>query len=65
MRFNRAVLLRFWWVKLRALVEVRDWETLEKLAKSKKSPIGYEVMFLDILYFLLCKLKKKSIYSLL
>lgn len=34
---------RFWWVKLRALVEVRDWETLEKLAKSKKSPIGYEV----------------------
>lgn len=34
---------RFWWVKLRALVEVRDWENLEKLAKSKKSPIGYEV----------------------
>ncbi|RCI02191.1 hypothetical protein CU098_008663 [Rhizopus stolonifer] len=33
---------RFWWVKLRALVEVRDWENLEKLAKSKKSPIGYE-----------------------
>ncbi|SAM01302.1 hypothetical protein [Absidia glauca] len=33
---------RFWWVKLRALVEVRDWEQLEKLAKSKKSPIGYE-----------------------
>ncbi|OAD74766.1 hypothetical protein PHYBLDRAFT_124139 [Phycomyces blakesleeanus NRRL 1555(-)] len=32
---------RFWWVKLRALVEVRDWENLEKLAKSK-SPIGYE-----------------------
>ncbi|KAI8327280.1 Vps16, C-terminal region-domain-containing protein [Choanephora cucurbitarum] len=33
---------RFWWVKLRALVEVRDWENLEKLAKTKKSPIGYE-----------------------
>ncbi|KAI9486646.1 MAG: Vps16, C-terminal region-domain-containing protein [Benjaminiella poitrasii] len=33
---------RFWWVKLRALVEIRDWENLEKLAKSKKSPIGYE-----------------------
>ncbi|KAI8644677.1 Vps16, C-terminal region-domain-containing protein [Parasitella parasitica] len=33
---------RFWWVKLRALVEVRDWENLEKLSKSKKSPIGYE-----------------------
>ncbi|KAI8973476.1 Vps16, C-terminal region-domain-containing protein [Mycotypha africana] len=34
---------RFWWVKLRALVEVRDWENLEKLAKSKKSPIGIEI----------------------
>ncbi|KAI9248907.1 Vps16, C-terminal region-domain-containing protein [Sporodiniella umbellata] len=34
---------RFWWVKLRALVEARDWENLEKLAKSKKSPIGYEI----------------------
>ncbi|KAI8328235.1 Vps16, C-terminal region-domain-containing protein [Chlamydoabsidia padenii] len=34
---------RFWWVKLRALVQVRDWEQLEKLAKSKKSPIGYEI----------------------
>ncbi|KAI7862783.1 Vps16, C-terminal region-domain-containing protein [Spinellus fusiger] len=34
---------RFWWVKLRALVEMRDWENLEKLAKSKKSPIGYEI----------------------
>ncbi|CAO3625786.1 unnamed protein product [Cunninghamella echinulata] len=33
---------RFWWVKLRALVEVRDWDQLDKLAKSKKSPIGYE-----------------------
>ena len=34
---------RMWWIKLRALVEVRDWENLEKFAKSKKSPIGYEV----------------------
>lgn len=34
---------RYWWIKLRALVEVRDWENLEKLAKSKNSPIGYEV----------------------
>jgi hypothetical protein len=34
---------RFWWAKLRALVEIRDWENLEKLSKSKKSPIGYEV----------------------
>lgn len=34
---------RFWWIKVRALVEIRDWENLEKFAKSKKSPIGYEV----------------------
>ncbi|KAF9437396.1 hypothetical protein BGZ76_000869 [Entomortierella beljakovae] len=33
---------RFWWIKLRALVEGRDWEGLAILAKSKKSPIGYE-----------------------
>ncbi|CDH59927.1 vacuolar protein sorting vps16 [Lichtheimia corymbifera JMRC:FSU:9682] len=33
---------RYWWIKLRALVEVRDWENLEKLAKTKNSPIGYE-----------------------
>ncbi|KAI8983029.1 Vps16, N-terminal region-domain-containing protein [Pilobolus umbonatus] len=33
---------RFWWIKLRALVEVRDWENLEKFSKSKKPPIGYE-----------------------
>lgn len=38
---------RFWWVKLRALVEVRDWDNLEKLAKSRKSPIGYEVVKSD------------------
>lgn len=34
---------RFWYVKLKALTEVRDWEGLEAMAKSKKSPIGYEV----------------------
>ncbi|KAF9570847.1 hypothetical protein EC968_001335 [Mortierella alpina] len=33
---------RFWWIKLRALVEIRDWEGVATLAKSKKSPIGYE-----------------------
>ncbi|RHZ79068.1 hypothetical protein Glove_152g21 [Diversispora epigaea] len=33
---------RFWWIKLKALVEMRDWDELDKLAKSKKSPIGYE-----------------------
>jgi len=33
---------RFWYVKLKALIEVRDWDGLESFAKSKKSPIGYE-----------------------
>ncbi|WWC61373.1 uncharacterized protein I303_103954 [Kwoniella dejecticola CBS 10117] len=33
---------RFWWIKLRALAERKDWEGLEAFAKSKKSPIGYE-----------------------
>ena len=34
---------RFHWLKVRALAESRDWIELEKFAKSKKSPIGYEV----------------------
>ncbi|WVR04982.1 hypothetical protein IAU60_001994 [Kwoniella sp. DSM 27419] len=33
---------RWWWIKLRALAERKDWEGLEAFAKSKKSPIGYE-----------------------
>ncbi|KAG0225975.1 hypothetical protein BGW42_003963 [Actinomortierella wolfii] len=33
---------RFWWIKLRALVEIRNWDGVSELAKSKKSPIGYE-----------------------
>ncbi|KAL1915507.1 uncharacterized protein VTP21DRAFT_6631 [Calcarisporiella thermophila] len=33
---------RFYWIKLKALVEIRDWEEVDKLAKAKKSPIGYE-----------------------
>ncbi|WWC69699.1 uncharacterized protein I206_103642 [Kwoniella pini CBS 10737] len=33
---------RFWWIKLKALAERKDWEGLESFAKSKKSPIGYE-----------------------
>ncbi|KAF9940767.1 hypothetical protein BGZ65_006160 [Modicella reniformis] len=33
---------RFWWIKLRALVEIRDWEGVAAFAKFKKSPIGYE-----------------------
>ncbi|KAK4049105.1 Vacuolar protein sorting-associated protein 16 [Microbotryomycetes sp. JL221] len=33
---------RFWYIKLKALVSIRDWESLELFARSKKSPIGYE-----------------------
>ncbi|KAG9024451.1 hypothetical protein FRB95_011464 [Tulasnella sp. JGI-2019a] len=33
---------RFWYVKLYALTEIRDFESLEAFAASKKSPIGYE-----------------------
>jgi indole-3-glycerol phosphate synthase len=39
---------RFWWIKLQGLVEIRDWEELEKFAKSKKSPIGYEVREMQV-----------------
>lgn len=34
---------RFWWVRIKALAEQRDWNELEKFSRSKKSPIGYEV----------------------
>jgi hypothetical protein len=40
----------FWWLKLRALVSKRDWTELEELAgKTKKSPIGWEPFFNEIL----------------
>ncbi|EEQ89941.1 hypothetical protein RJZ56_004756 [Blastomyces dermatitidis] len=39
----------FWWVRLRALVAKRDWGELEELAKPKKSPIGWEPFYDEIL----------------
>ncbi|KXJ28267.1 vacuolar protein sorting-associated protein 16 homolog [Exaiptasia diaphana] len=33
---------RFHWLKVRALAESMDWIELDKFAKSKRSPIGYE-----------------------
>ncbi|CAG8571415.1 7902_t:CDS:10, partial [Paraglomus occultum] len=33
---------RFWWIKIKAFAEMREWDELDKLSKSKKSPIGYE-----------------------
>lgn len=32
---------RYWWIMLQALVARKDWDHLERFAKSKKSPIGY------------------------
>jgi len=32
---------RYWWIKIKGHVQVRDWASLEKFAKEKKSPIGY------------------------
>jgi hypothetical protein len=34
---------RFWYIKLYALTSIRDFEGLESFAKSRRSPIGYEV----------------------
>jgi len=33
---------RFWYIKLYALAEIRDFEGLDTFARSKRSPIGYE-----------------------
>ncbi|KAJ2841115.1 Vacuolar protein [Coemansia erecta] len=32
---------RYYWIKLHALVQRRDWVELARLANAKKSPIGY------------------------
>ena len=39
----------FWWIRLRALVSKRDWTELEELSKVKKSPIGWEPFFNEVL----------------
>ncbi|XP_033327025.1 vacuolar protein sorting 16 [Megalopta genalis] len=33
---------RYWWLRIQCLAEKGMWTELEKLSKSKKSPIGYE-----------------------
>ncbi|XP_023943349.1 vacuolar protein sorting-associated protein 16 homolog [Bicyclus anynana] len=33
---------RYWWLRIIALADKQDWTELEKLSKSKKSPVGYE-----------------------
>lgn len=32
---------RYWWVKIRALAQRRDWEGLSRFSKEKKPPIGF------------------------
>ncbi|CUS14045.1 unnamed protein product [Tuber aestivum] len=45
---------RFWWLKLRALVAKRDWGEIEEWGKTKKSPIGWEVLTLLLAFFNEC-----------
>lgn len=35
------LLIRYWWLKIKALAEMGDWEVLEKFSKEKKPPIGF------------------------
>ena len=37
------------WLKLRALVNARHWNELEEMSKHKKSPIGWEPFFNEVL----------------
>ncbi|KAF9891799.1 hypothetical protein FE257_003280 [Aspergillus nanangensis] len=39
----------YWWLRLRALVAKRDWGELEEVGKSRKSPIGWEPFYNEIL----------------
>ncbi|KAH0547552.1 hypothetical protein FGG08_000277 [Glutinoglossum americanum] len=38
-----------WWLRLRALVAKRDWMEIEELSKQKKSPIGWEPFFNEVI----------------
>ncbi|KAI5294151.1 hypothetical protein KEM52_004609 [Ascosphaera acerosa] len=39
----------FWWIQLRAMVAKRDWGGFSDIAKNKKSPIGWEPFFNEVL----------------
>ncbi|KAL9113155.1 MAG: hypothetical protein Q9227_002767 [Pyrenula ochraceoflavens] len=39
----------YWWVRLRALVAARFWGELEEVGKTRRSPIGWEPFFNEIL----------------
>lgn len=40
----------WWWLRLRGHVARRDWEGLEEVSKTKKSPIGWEVLISPFFY---------------
>lgn len=33
---------KWWWLQIEVMAEQNQWEQLEKFAKAKKSPVGYE-----------------------
>lgn len=39
----------WWWVRLRALVAKRDWPEIEEMSKQRKSAIGWEPFFNEVL----------------
>ncbi len=39
----------WWWLRLRGLVAKRDWGELESVSQQRKSPIGWEPFFGEIL----------------
>ena len=39
----------WWWLRLRGLVAKRDWGELESVSQQRKSPIGWEPFFSEIL----------------
>lgn len=44
-----------WWIRLRALVAKRDWAEIEELAKTRRSPIGWEVSLFSVHSFITSK----------
>ena len=39
----------WWWIRLRALVAKRDWVEIEEVSKQRRSPIGWEPFFNEVL----------------
>ncbi|EGS20838.1 putative vacuolar protein sorting-associated protein [Thermochaetoides thermophila DSM 1495] len=38
-----------WWIRLQALVAKRDWNEIEEISRQRKSPIGWEPFFNQVL----------------